>query len=288
MANKLSVRPNSRVRSRADAVWLEDGSRLDLTARRLLILVHGYQNAPDQAQRSYDRFRRNIRAVTGTADHFGVTWGFFWPGDDPNKLISVITYSARVEPASTAGERLAEFLELLDSRQSVRLVGHSLGCRVILEALRKIDRSPTSGGARIEDVFLLAAAVPVHMCAGDPDGFPRPDERREHVFFSKRDLVLRWGFPRGQRGAHINEAGEAVGFKGSPGRRWVEPPYETKLSHGRYWASGPVAKEIANRIGTRRERRPPSRHLPELLHVELSRDPARRHPASRPLNERLR
>jgi esterase/lipase superfamily enzyme len=229
-------------------VYVDDGSRLDLKADRLLILVHGYQNAPSKAREAFETFRRNLRAAVGTTRPYGAVWGFLWPGDDSNTLISIASYAVRVEPAQTAGVRLAEFLRTLESSQRVRLVGHSLGCRVVLETLRELDRLQADAGAQVDEIFLLAAAVPEPMCR-HADGYPPPNSsRREHVFYSARDTVLRWGFRRGQRGAHQNERGEAVGLRGLPDGRWQTPRTDTRLRHGQYWRSRVVAAAVADRL----------------------------------------
>jgi predicted alpha/beta hydrolase family esterase len=61
----------------------------------------------------------------------------------------------------------------LSDKQEVILVGHSLGCRVVLEAVAHIAverEHGRTGGAQISSLCLMAAAVPI----GDCDGVEAP------------------------------------------------------------------------------------------------------------------
>ena len=120
----------------------------------------------------------------------------------------------RVGVAREAGDRLARhFLATEHTKgREVRIVAHSLGCRVALEALR-IVRGMGAGyaGGRIEAVFLLAAAVPVRRCEPTDTWYPRPWQRcAEYVLYSRDDRVLRGAFRPGEYVAD-GEWGPAVG-----------------------------------------------------------------------------
>jgi pimeloyl-ACP methyl ester carboxylesterase len=223
-------------------------------ARFVLILVHGYQNSADGAGRSYSR----LLAKLHIPPDFSV-WEFHWPGDHPVKPVSVMTYSARTDRATLSGDLLAEkFVATeLKRRHYVYIIAHSLGCRVALAAVKKIREQIAKDvykGAQLRAVFLLAAAVPVRMCelnSQTPPPYDRPlDGSDEYVFYSRRDLALRFGFPLGQR-AHgeWGEHGPAVGRDGHPrDGRWKERS-NTRLRHGEYWASGHVAQNVSRLIG---------------------------------------
>lgn len=233
---------------------------------RLLILIHGYQNSEDDAHHAYLRFQERLRGVmpTGGLGSIGEVWEFHWPGDHPRFFLSVFTYSARVESARVSGIYLADHLKRLPGRR-VHIVAHSLGCRVALSAISAIDRKIHDGdygGAEIGEVFLLAAAVPAHECEtkeGRP--FPRAlSTSREHVLYSRRDLVLRPFFGIGQ-GAFGSRA-PAVGHGGLPYFRWTVQ-LDTALGHGKYWSSRDVAEIVGAAFSTNVPRTSPARWLPE-------------------------
>jgi alpha/beta hydrolase family protein DUF900 len=261
MANALSIRPRTPAETPcADEVYQAGGSRLDLaSARRLVILIHGFNNSEASARKSFESFRKLVGSTIPRQE----LWDFHWPGDHPTRLISLATYGIRVGIAPQVGTKLGEFLSARAAVQSVCIVAHSLGCRVALEAVRAISSTAENSRAPVHHVFLLAAAVPVPLCDGNASRFPRPlANSHEHVFHSRRDIVLRWSFRRGQSFIGTNEKGPAVGRDGDPGpRRWTDP-VDTKLRHGQYWGSKPVSWEILRRLGIPTVRTVPARYLP--------------------------
>lgn len=256
--NTRSPQPDQVIRERP----LTQGSLEDLRRPRIFILIHGFANSEHAASKNYDTFRRELRRTLQreSEEHIGAFWEFHWPGDHPKKLRSLETYPVRVPEASNAGRMLTEWLsEVTSPQQDVYIIGHSLGCRVALEtvrSMRKFRRGPAAyKGARVRDVFLLAAAVPAGLC------FPRRvfgskfPQSREHVFFSGRDRVLSWLFERGQ--GKYGETGVAVGLNGDPvlglpQERW-DSRVPTFLGHSGYWKSTKVAEDICRILGVARQ-----------------------------------
>jgi pimeloyl-ACP methyl ester carboxylesterase len=231
------------------------GSPEDVQARRHIILIHGFHNSKDRAQKSYAVFLEQMRGVmpAGRFGRLGAVWPFYWPGNHPNRLISIASYSARVSDAGEAGRLLAEYLAGLRHRPEVCLVAHSLGCRVALETVARIrEVGGAYHGARITEVCLLAAAVPVVRCRSPYAFAAALPKSREHVFHSRRDLALRLGFRPGQ--GIYGESGRAVGRDGLPARRWTTTT-DTRLRHSQYWGSRDVAREIADHLGLTTSRR---------------------------------
>ena len=216
-------------------------------ADEVIILIHGYNNSLDKADRSYQRFQDLLRhcSVRGS-ERLGPFWEFHWPGDHPLGVISLATYACRIPDAGRSGDRLAAFLAKKSSSQTIHLVAHSLGCRVALSAIAKIRELQADeeyAGARIGQVFLLAAAVSERLCERKES---RPfsasfEYSREHVFFSGWDAALR-AAPFGQY--FYGERGQAVGRKGMPQGRWATQ-FNTGLGHSEYWTSPSVAQDIA-------------------------------------------
>jgi Alpha/beta hydrolase of unknown function (DUF900) len=264
-----------------DAHWVDE-SNTDLGQTNILLLVHGFANSMKKAHASYEKFISRVREEN---ESFPGTWGamceFHWPGDYPgHRILSFLTYSTRVPVAKGSGQSLARFLhenEQLTSRQQLYIVGHSLGCRVVLEALKEISRIKDYNGPVVREVALLAAAVPVQECMLSSGEFKPISSGHEHVFYSRRDLVLLGPFGPGQ--FFFGERGHAVGREGGPKDRWQQPE-QTKLGHGDYWADRDyIAPGVAGILGFG------PRRLPECYLPEVEADVAEP-PSSREVEER--
>lgn len=258
MSYELSCR-RARSGGFEDRLYISEG---DQTHDRLVILIHGFNNSREDAERAYRKFQRALdkSLPPGWRERLGPIWQYHWPGDHPSGIISAMTYSTRVPVAQQAGPLLArEFIAKLQPDQSVYLVAHSLGCRVALEAVRWIRSERAQdryGGASVDAVFLLAAAVPMRFCelsADDATEFPKALEgSEEHVFFSAEDRALGWWFTPGQYA--YGEPGRAVGLHGEPPvNRWASRK-DTRHGHGDYWTSPHVTSKIGE-ISWVRDRR---------------------------------
>ena len=249
-ANRLSVRPRSVAESpHTRFVYLEDESRgATLSAPgRVVILIHGFNTAPDAAERAFRAFTNRLVAWIRADD----IWEFHWPGDHPNIWKSKATYSSRATEAPSIGERLGEFITRRLHNKQVILVAHSLGCRIALEATLQVHAEiPSEDRPPIIHTFLLAAAVPSPMCEPLTGKFTAPlAGSREHAFFSPDDKVLSLFFEPGQGFVGPLEVGQAVGLRGRPGpERWHEP-WNTWLDHNEYWTDGRVSDEVLRRLG---------------------------------------
>ena len=123
MPNTLSVRSRFRWRTLDDEVYLADGSEVDFSAaRRLFILIHGYNTSQEDAQRAFGKFRRRVGGSLPRRE----LWDFHWPDDHPKALLSKLSYPVRVPQAQSTGNRLAVFLARLPNTVSVTLIAHQL------------------------------------------------------------------------------------------------------------------------------------------------------------------
>jgi pimeloyl-ACP methyl ester carboxylesterase len=205
----------------------------------LLILIHGYNNSRAEALASYGQFLDNLKKKFPTQT--GQTAEFHWPGDEPNKIISTLSYPNQIKPAIDSARELAAFLAGLQRGGPImiNLVGHSLGCRVIMELLAHW----TGGlppGIFIGAVILMAAAVKVK--AVDDGGASRAAAMltlKNPVLYSKGDPVLQWAFPIGETAAGEGFFPTAVGRTGGPPNTWhVSTPMSHNgqaYVHGSYW-----------------------------------------------------
>jgi len=219
---------------------------------RLVILVHGFNVRQEAATDSYVAFLRQLSVELGPVGSAKLppVWAFHWPGDHPSRFFSKVTYSVRVPIAQMAGRLLGELLMRLHSKQRVFLIGHSLGCRVLLEALVYMANERVSrpdAGAEVSLTCLLAAAVPIECCTGDKEPYRHEVLTNTiHVLYSRNDYVLRFFFPGGQRQLGENK-GEAVGLHGLPLRRWIRAP-DTGLFHKSYWKKPKSVSIVARMI----------------------------------------
>jgi hypothetical protein len=262
-----------------------------------VVLVHGYNVSQKKGRESYARFRWWLEEFQTPAH----VMELHWPGDRKWGLLSGACYPLKVETARLCGVLLAEWLAVQHADARFVLVGHSLGSRLVLEAVAELRRLRQLG--RLSSVCLMAAAVPVTHVAQDLLGPQASDRARWRILYSRGDQVLRWIFPFGQSAELLLPA--AVGLSGEPLHRWKGAGDAWELyqqrddaaapdfyGHGYYWQGGPeepVAEErcywkrslrdisapsrnegssaqlVAEELGARTTRRLPVRRLPPAI-----------------------
>lgn len=234
-----------------------------------LVMVHGFNNNDGEAAIAYAGWRNrqveeygvspeelNARLAdafwTGDAD-----WGFF-------DFADFGIYSTAVGNARATAKALRAMLLGMPNLLEVDFIGHSLGCRVILETLELFRQN--GDGPAIRRVCLMAAAVPMEKV--EP-GMP-PDGRyyqlladlaatgtRILILHSRQDIVLHLAFGAGQFMAGPDErSNRALGREGPnplmpgyPGT--IEERQMGGAGHGDYWGhSGSViSRESTKQAG---------------------------------------
>jgi pimeloyl-ACP methyl ester carboxylesterase len=259
---------SSRVRGRGGATVFPEsqwGSLVGYT--KLTVFVHGYNVGEYDARAKWKVTHRDLRDALPASRLTNIAL-YYWPGDaSPRREISALSYFTRVDIAVECGRDLAQLL--IDTAShgpmlSVRFVGHSLGCRLVLEAARNLRGNAK---VRVDTILLMAAAVPEGLCEGDR-AYTTPVARRELVLHSSADTVLRRWFRVGQRMARFR--GELspgpnrgpVGLSGQPRARWNGQLDSCGLDHGEYWTAPYSIKHIANLYGGSRERSLPRKVQP--------------------------
>ena len=149
-----------------------------------VLFVHGYNNAHAEARYKYAIFRDLIHGLGVTTPVIEI----HWPGNKAWGFLSFACYPLEIKAAIESGQRLAAWIETLSATARLVVVTHSMGGKVVLEALNSLPN--TGGASRIIGVCMMAAAVRVAKIADGTLG-PQVNERLNwRVLFSESDKVL--------------------------------------------------------------------------------------------------
>lgn len=204
--------------------------------RRLLLLIHGYNNnlkASEEAYQGFEALQRELARLDGdTPVAGGRLMQIYWPGDADWGVVSPLFYPWSIERARQTAAALAATLARAareSGHKQVDIVAHSMGCRLALELLKQLrDKNDVAVGR----VVLMAGAVPTFMLE------PKPDKQKLHdaiataltdaglSLYSTDDRVLAYAFPLGQ-----SMAPGAEGF------------FPTALGH-EFWANADAPAKI--------------------------------------------
>lgn len=159
--------------------------------KRLLVLIHGYNNP-----RSVGRTRLvNFCGMLVAGGSNDIMLSVLWPGDGYAKAM---TYPFEGRDADDSADALFRWLSTnVASNTRVAFVGHSLGCRVVMNTAQKIARR---GSPQLDRICLMAPAI-------DNDSLGRMGvtcyqdatlaAERIAVLASEEDLVLHFAYPLG-------------------------------------------------------------------------------------------
>lgn len=154
-----------------------------ITGKKVLILIHGYNNEEDDVVRAYGILEEKARAMRVTVDKpcYDVIIGFTWPGgNDP------LDYFSAKRRAGVVAPRLVPWLEMIsDKAESLDIMCHSMGCRISLMAAKGHPQQ------LIRNLYLTAAAVDNESIERDEEYFNSIAKcAQTYVFHSKHDPVL--------------------------------------------------------------------------------------------------
>jgi esterase/lipase superfamily enzyme len=240
-------------------------------ASDVTILIHGFNNSRDVAEKSFRRFLRTF-VRSGLVGRLCV---FYWPGDH-----GVLRYYQEIARAKASAQILFDYLAIVaaaspSKRVNVSLICHSLGNRLALE-LVEISREYT--GVRFARAVLMAPAVPLNFAA--PRGLLyKAAKAIEHteVFYSHSDEALGAAFVGGQLLAREPATG-AVGKSGGPPNVWTRTSDFTPYGHSDYWAEPESALTAQTVFGVATVRYLPRRSRLQRWLAPLSRLPRREMP----------
>lgn len=252
----------------------KDGLERDTDWRHLLVLVHGFNNAESAAEQQYDGYvdilRPGLEKSRVTPDAVAK---FHWPGNEaigPFPIFDVAGYPVDVKRAVESVRPLGEFLSRLitipPAGRLISFVGHSLGCRLIVEAMCRLGAAGAAGPP-LAVVMLMAAAVPVALAeAGQPLARAPVAAAKVLKAYSRADWVLLLAFPAGQSlawAAGIERATyvEAIGRNGNPAG-FGESLSRKGNGHGDYWTDEFAAAMLLLTMDATLRSLPPPAEIP--------------------------
>lgn len=179
---------------------------------QLTFLLHGFAVNEREGRIALRNFGERVRAELPLLD--GDVVALLWPGDD---RLSPISYSVEERDADQTAKLLGDLIALsLRPAVPVNFVAHSLGCRVVLETMRRLRVH----GLSSDQVVLMAGAVDADALArGTRYRDAVSSARRVSVLSSRRDNVLKFAFPVGDFLAALLFGGETSRALGSVGPR---------------------------------------------------------------------
>jgi esterase/lipase superfamily enzyme len=149
--------------------------------REVLLFIHGY-NTPFE-----DGIYRTAQLAV-EVDFRGLPIYFAWPGGE-----HWWEYIAAVDQVATAANELATLLRLLVRNGNVttlHVIAHSLGNRVLAQAIDRLGADSTLGQAKIADLVMVAPDVNKGQFAQVTTAMVRQFHQRT-VYVSDTDLALR-------------------------------------------------------------------------------------------------
>ncbi|MEX2205895.1 MAG: alpha/beta hydrolase [Myxococcota bacterium] len=208
-----------------------------ISGREVVFATHGFNVSYQAGAQALAQLETDLNLGPGF-----VFVGVLWPGD---WWLPVINYPAEAGDAVRCGVLLAKFVNARLARaRSVSLVSHSLGGRLVLEAVTHLAKPA-------REVCLLAAAVDDDCLSSAQYAAARGNAGRINVLASTRDLVLRLAYPAGD---FVSDVGfdddspwrRALGYHGpqpeAPERvRHAQIDRNTGYGHGDYFPTYPPA-----------------------------------------------
>lgn len=226
--------------------------------QRRIFLVHGFNTPRDRAQNGYRSFEASLRERDPSLANAIVE--VHWPGDERLPIAGPAYYAEKVRRAIEAAREIGRVLSRLKQGSGanpiVALVGHSLGCRLILEALWNASRQNRDLQLDKTHLFLMGAAVAVGVVEEEPviNDLVRRCATRT-VFHSQSDRALKRFFVPGQQIAiWLNydfrrvRKKTAVGLRGEPlGSLWTAREAFDDYYHEEYWEQADAIAEAVYR-----------------------------------------
>lgn len=236
-------------------------------ARRLVLLIHGYNVTLCSAGCSYDSFKHFL-SLGWAARSVAVYWpgdaetneNGFWPARVISKVTSAMSYPLQIEHAKEAARVLRTHIAAnrLQSAKPLELniVAHSLGCRLALQLIDHLRTAHLQKTISIRLVVLMAAAVPVYFLRPRRElreALETPDQVL--VYHSRSDKILSSFFRSGQALESPFPYGFALLSRRALGLRGLDRDQPTNVEeiptehdHGDYWPDESIAQRVSTEL----------------------------------------
>ncbi len=146
----------------------------------LLLFIHGYST-------SFEDGARRLGQLAYDIDFEGIPVLYSWPSQG-----GILSYKEDLRMAEKAGKKLREFMQHLlegTDAESINIVAHSMGNRVLTSALRGWDHPPEAGKG-FQQIILAAPDIGIEQfCREMVAVVPRFGERVT-LYSSPKDLPL--------------------------------------------------------------------------------------------------
>jgi Alpha/beta hydrolase of unknown function (DUF900) len=190
---------------------LDTGLIQAIQGRDLLLGTHGFHVNRADGISNLSHWNEWLQVGTN-----GFFVGVLWPGDA--RWIPFIDYPVEGDEAIKSGQLLAEYLiSNFAGANSLSFASHSLGARVVLEAIRNL-----SSMFKLKTVTIMAGAID-DTCLSDEYKDAAARISTISVLASSCDDVLKWAFPAGNTAAGIVTRGDPY-WHGALGRYGPNPP----------------------------------------------------------------
>lgn len=212
-----------------------------VAGRNIVFAAHGFNVSLSEGARSLRQLEAHLELASSS-----LFFGLLWPGD---YWLPVLNYPFEGEVAMDCGRRLATFCaEWLSGAQSLSFLSHSLGARLVLEAVRCLPR-------RARLLCLTAGAVNRDCLSGEYAGADA-NSADIRLLASRSDRVLKLAYPLGDPIAdllHHDHAlfTPALGYNGppTPAPAPVASPWQIAdgedYGHGDYFPPGEAPAQAA-------------------------------------------
>jgi hypothetical protein len=155
----------------------------EISGRDVLIVTHGFENDRVDGTKKINEWKRHLEIP-----NMPVVIGFLWPGDCIIPLC--LDYIWEGTEAMKSGTLLGDFIDQnFGAAASVSFASHSLGARVVLQAISRLSRS-------VRNLFLMAPAIE-DDCLTVEYAAITANVDRISVVYSHQDKVLKMAYPAG-------------------------------------------------------------------------------------------
>jgi len=184
--------------------------------RDVLLMTHGFENNRPDGIAKLNEWKKHLKL-----DPMPLFIGVLWPSDCIIPM--ALDYIWEGGEAEKSGTLLGEFIDLnFDGAASISFASHSLGVRVMLQAIRQLGEGKT-----VRHLFTLAAAIEDDTLTREFQDSARKI-RHISVIYSERDHVLAMAYPAGNLVGGVIERGDP----------------NLKAALGRYGPLAPTPKNV--------------------------------------------